>query len=252
MPQNLHIPGAFVLDHEARVRRRARPVARPNHKKINIAEEYQRNFGGVFLPSSAFVLEENSPPIPEDVYAIDIIKAMAPDMFMCTVSQLKLNKKHAGIDIIKNITHIKESYPEFGMLNYGKAVIYVSRVSKRQWKRGYTRSIAKVTSPIRDEMYTEKIPLPSAEEREVIRNLFSTAYIPVVRSFERVSNMEVMGSCFTSNFAFVLKKGASKVMLAYKNSIVGYVNDDNMMVTLPKLVSHLKEELNQYVGVQLK
>lgn len=140
------------------------------------------------------------------------------------------------------------TYPETGYFNTDKVAMYLIRRTKRQWRRTISDGNAVIFNPNSVEVHASKAPLldkDSSIKSKAEYMFFRKWYSPE----ECVTDIEegnALSRAFNPRYAIVSKSGFTRPTIFYKKSCVGIV-DERHRAVLPASMSHLLEDLSQYM-----
>jgi len=135
--------------------------------------------------------------------------------------------------------------PQVGMTQYGAEVLYLRRVPERQWKRGYTENIVRSEPLVPVEKREVGIGNVRLSNRGIVNFVYNPKYMSIGDGLDGMSKGELFSFALSRKFAIGLKWDSKFPILLYKEWVVGWVEDRE--VVLPKQSHHLFEELSQYV-----
>ena len=237
--------------------REGRGHPHPRAPRVDNVLELKKNFQGTYVRGSSIVFEGLENPMGNDdiVYIKEVTKC--PDTRgLANISIAKLFTLAKIPPVLEGVSGIVEGYPSFGLVNHKTVVINTVRLPRRQWKRGYNKSIVRLSSPVAQEMkylamYKVGYRMPPAEDKEFVKSLFRENYIPFDKSYQRVADCKAVASAFSNKFSVVNKHNTKTLMISYRDYIIGVV-DDNLRITLSRNVRHLEQELGQFAEVVIK
>lgn len=140
-------------------------------------------------------------------------------------------------------------FPQVGTVNAGLGTFYISRRPLRQWKRGFKDDLVD-RAAILPETFLE-LGLRTERGVQYYVNLFNRQYPAPMEALYKVLAEGLISCAFSPRFWFGISPRYDNVVIGYKYWVVGYV-DDNGQFKLEKRCQHLKEELSQYINVQVE
>ena len=141
-------------------------------------------------------------------------------------------------------------YPKLGYVNVEDYCIHLQRFGYRQYRKGYdSRNITR-TSPVQEERMMLNRSVDNSHGAKTLDSLFNPSFLSVRDTFTEVSEGNKLACAFNSDFFFALKAHSPKVVLGYKQWIIGNVNSDNMEVEIPEPFGHMDQSVSEFLRVR--
>lgn len=136
---------------------------------------------------------------------------------------------------------INFDWPKLGFINSNKHTMYVERVARRQWKKGFRWSNVehKILDKkiIRHLVVNDNINYRLDIGNNEISELFNPTYTPFEEAFETVVSGEMISRAISPHFAFSSMYDVEHPVLSYKGRPIGVIKDGRIEVSCK--VDHL-------------
>lgn len=148
--------------------------------------------------------------------------------------------------IFKDISEVNFIIPTLGMVNSTQGCVWLSRLPARQYQKGFTGNIIRSHSVSEDELHAVGKRSPDWSSPGMLRKIFNPSYNSAGTAIRKVREFDTLSSAFSKDYYVVNKRAYQKPLVGYKNVIIGYVTDANVIQLMPA-ASHLYEELSEYI-----
>lgn len=136
---------------------------------------------------------------------------------------------------------INFDWPRLGFINSNKHSLYLERVARRQWKKGFRWNNVehKVLDKkiIRHLVLNEDMNYRLSLSSEEIGEVFNPTYTPFEEAFETVVSGEMIARCISPQFAFSSMYDVEHPVLSYKGNPIGVIKDNRIEISCK--VDHL-------------
>jgi|TARA_B110000908_G_C10165370_1_gene408100 hypothetical protein len=144
---------------------------------------------------------------------------------------------------------VRWEWPELGMRNFERFVVYVSRQAQRQFRRGVREGQLDLRS--RGRSMAEYLDIDihyEFESRGFLQTLFNPKYPSLDKALEQVNNAEVLARAFSPCFAVEADPRVDHPLLIYKETAVGVFKDgvlelDSNALHLQPMIQRIREGL---------
>ena len=152
--------------------------------------------------------------------------------------------------LYRNPEDVRWSWPELGMVNIRDFAVYHARRANRQWRRGVRRN--QVNSHIHGSdmgfaAVGDSFGGFEFDNSENISQMFNPTYTPLNKAIELVSSGKCFARAVNKHFAITSDPSIEVPVLAYKQSLVGVVQQDGV-IRLYGEVNHLEPAVERLIG----
>lgn len=141
--------------------------------------------------------------------------------------------------------------PEVGAINVKDTVLYLWRRPLRQWTRGFSDTTISQFCANRQELVAMQRRSPGLMNQETLWHVFNPEYPSAQNAYHQVDSLDYLGRAWNYKYYFAVRARSPKIMVGYKRNLIGWAEDARHVVLLNRF-EHLKEELGQYVNVEVR
>lgn len=138
--------------------------------------------------------------------------------------------------------------PRLGMINYNKYVVYASRSSQRQWRKGITNDNFSVENYVNVFMPNYFDDTFNKMSLNFFRQLYNNKFYSPDESIELIRKGSRLGCAICRSFSIALNAESGDLILLYKTyGDVGKINDKNEVVLYEPFL-FLRESVSKYLN----
>lgn len=160
---------------------------------------------------------------------------------MWTPKTIKSSDKH----------QLQLGLPDVGAINVKNTVLYLWRKPLRQWLRGFSEVTISHFCVNRQELVAVQRRSPGLMHQETLWHVFNPEYPSAQDAYAQVTSLDYLARAWNYKYYFAVKARSPKIMVGYKRNLIGWAEDAKHVVLLNRF-EHLREELGQYVNVEVQ
>lgn len=141
--------------------------------------------------------------------------------------------------------------PDVGAINVKDTVLYLWRRPLRQWLRGFSEATISHFCVNKAELGVMQRRSPALMHQQTLWHVFNPEYPSAQEAFAQVNSLDYLGCAWNYKYYFAVKARSPKIMVGYKRNLIGWAEDAEHVVLLNRF-EHLREELGQYMNVEVQ
>ena len=141
--------------------------------------------------------------------------------------------------------------PDVGAINVKDTVLYLWRRPLRQWLRGFSEATISNFCVSRAELNAVQRRSPGLMHQETLWHVFNPEYPSAQEAYAQVDSLDYLGRAWNYKYYFAVKARSPRIMVGYKRNLIGWAEDAEHVVLISRF-EHLREELGQYVSVEVQ
>lgn len=197
--------------------------------KADTIEEFVRSYGkGSYVGVNIDPKSTTIHPARIDVNHLAAIPGKIQLRYMVDASGKELSKE---IDWIAERDVLIREYPKLGMLKVGPTIGYLSVKPLRQWKKGYYYENVQMHIPNKADLQTVRPrAMLTPASKTVVWHVYNREFWTVPKALELMEEGEGIGYPINYELGVYLRKDMEIPCVAYKNELVGSIDDNKVHV----------------------
>lgn len=156
-----------------------------------------------------------------------------------------------------SLESLKLDFPRLGYTNYftseNKYAVLLKRMPRRQFKKGACTSNFMARAAMHEDL--TYLGLQTIGRESILNSKFLLSFSPIPdyptlsAAYSLLNRGEAFSCAFSTNYALSLSVACPKILLLYKNYIIGYCNTDILYLLTNFIL--LREELEEFGVVKI-